>query len=116
MEAVDLTVMEELLAPDARWGAPEQDVPACRNAKEILAWYEMARDNGIRADITETVVIRDNILVGLKVIATGDVKSKPVTRWQVLKVENGLVTELRGYERRGDATEQAESGISNWSN
>lgn len=115
MEAVDLDVMRELLAPNARWGAPEQDVPTCRNATEILAWYELARENGVRAEITEVTVVKDTILVGLKILANPQTKSKVNTRWQVLSVIDGRIAEIRGYERRGEAKSFATSGVSHWS-
>ena len=116
MESIDLDVMSELLAPNARWGAPEQDVPTCRSATEILAWYELARVNGARADITEMVVVGENIVVGLKIIANKDrgPKSKNATRWQVLSVRDGRIAEIRGYERRSDAAAFAASGVSRW--
>ncbi len=57
METLDLAAMAALLAPDARWGAPEQDVPTCRNASQIISWYQMARENGVRADITDVAVV-----------------------------------------------------------
>ena len=114
MEAVDLDVMRELLAPNARWGAPEQDVPTCRNATEILAWYELARENGVRAEITEVKVVKDTIVVGLKILANAHTKAKVNTRWQVLSVRDGRIAEIRGYERRGEAMTFATSGVSQW--
>ena len=63
MESADLRAIGELLASDARWGAPEQEVPTCRNAQQILSWYELARDSGVRADVSETVVIGENIVL-----------------------------------------------------
>jgi hypothetical protein len=115
MEAVDLQQMSELLAPDARWGAPEQDVPTCRNAQQILSWYELARDNGVRAEITDVGIVGSHVVIGLKVHNPNEKKrSRTNTRWQVLSVNDGLVTEIRGYESRGDATAYAESGVSNW--
>jgi ketosteroid isomerase-like protein len=114
MEAADLDEMRELLAPNARWGAPEQDVPTCRNATEILSWYERARDNGVRAEITEIAVVGTTILVGLKILANPPTKAKVNTRWQVLSVADGRVTEIRGYERRAEAMAFATSGVSSW--
>jgi ketosteroid isomerase-like protein len=113
METIDLAAMAQLLAPDACWGAPEQDVPTCQNATEILSWYDLARVNGVRADITEVVVVGENLVVGLKLI-TADAKAKNRPRWQVLSVKDGRITEIRGYERRGDATKFATSGVSKW--
>jgi hypothetical protein len=116
METVDLQLMSELLAPDARWGAPEQDVPTCRNAQQILSWYEMARDNGVRADITDVVIVGSHVVIGLKILPNPAEKKRPrnAARWQVLSVEDELVTEIRGYETRGDATAFATTGVSNW--
>jgi hypothetical protein len=116
MEAIDLDEMARLLAPDARWGAPEQEVPTCRNAIEILSWYEMARANGIRADITEVTVVGENIVIGLIILApaVGKKKAKDQERWQVLSVRDGRIAEIRGYQRRGEAQRFATSGVSNW--
>ena len=115
MESADLVAMEALLAPDARWGAPEQRVPTCRNAKQILSWYEMARDTGVRADVTEVTVVGERIVVGLKMLPSPTERSNPGgERWQVLSTEDGLVTEIRGYETRDEATTFATSGVSRW--
>jgi len=116
MQSADLVAMRELLAPDARWGAPEQEVPTCRNATEILAWYEMARDNGIRADVTEAIVVGERIVIGLVIRANPGAANGPRDgeRWQVLCVDGGRVSEIRGYERRRDATSFASTGVSHW--
>ena len=116
MESADLMAIGELLAPDARWGAPEQEVPTCRNARQILEWYEVARDNGVRADVTELDVVGDRLVVGLKIRANSGGPANPSdgVRWQVLTVENGRIAEIRGYETRGEANEFAASGVSKW--
>jgi len=116
MEAGDLVAMAELLAPDARWGAPEQDVPTCRSATEVLAWYAMARENGVRAHVFEVGVVGERIVVGLRIIADGAVASgsPDATRWQVLSVEDGRIGEIRGYDTRDDATAFATTGVSHW--
>ena len=74
----------------------------------------MARDNGVRADVTEVSVVGERLVVGLKILASGAATSKDNVRWQVLCVGDGLITEIRGYERRGDAVTFATSGVSNW--
>jgi len=117
MEKVDLVAMAALLAHDARWGAPEQSVPTCRNAQQILSWYEMARDNGVRADITEIVIEGDHIVVGLKILNPNAPSKVPDNqRWQVLSVDGGLVSEIRGYETRHESLDFARSGVSQWKN
>jgi hypothetical protein len=114
METVDLVAMATLLAPEARWGAPEQSVPTCRNAQQVLSWYEMARDNGVRAEITEVTIEGRNIVVGLRIVNANASKSPNNVRWQVLSVDQGLVAEIRGYETRPEAREFATSGVSHW--
>ena len=116
MQSADLGAMSELLAPDARWGAPEQTVPTCRNAQEILSWFEVARDNGVRADVTAADVVGERIVVALKIHANPSTakRSKEQVRWQVMSVRDGRVSEIRGYEKRRDATAFATSGVSNW--
>jgi hypothetical protein len=116
METIDLASMSEMLAPNAKWGAPEQEVPTCQNAQEILSWYDLARANGVRADIKEVVVNGEHIVVGLKVLANKEIdpKAKNRTRWQVMSVHDGRIAEIRGYETKGEATAFATSGVSNW--
>lgn len=116
METADLDAMAVLLAPDARWGAPEQEVPTCQNATQILAWYEMARDNGLRAEVVETFIITHNIVVAFKILATreGTPPSGDALRWQVLSVKDGRVAEIRGYDTRREATDFATTGVSRW--
>jgi hypothetical protein len=71
----------------------------------------------VRTDVTEVVVIGENLVVGLKILANPDVsaKDKVRTRWQVLSVCDGRIVEIRGYERRGEATAFAATGVSRWS-
>ncbi len=116
MEAIDLATMAELLAPNAKWGAPEQEVPMCQNAHEILSWYDLAQAEGVRAEIKEVVVVGESLVIGLKVLANKDVdpKAKNRTRWQVMSVRDGRIAEIRGYETRGEASQFATSGVSNW--
>ena len=116
MELADLQAMGVLLAPDARWGAPEQEVPTCRNAPQMLSWYELARDSGVRADVGEIVVIGDHIVVGLTLHPKPEdaQHSRDSKRWQVLSVKDGQVVEIRGYERRSAAIDFATSGVSQW--
>jgi hypothetical protein len=88
----------------------------CQNASEILSWYDLARANGVRAEINDVVVVGESIVVGLKVLANTDAdpKAKNRKRWQVMSVRDGRIAEIRGYETRGEATQFATSGVSNW--
>ena len=66
---------------------------------------------------TDVVVVGENIVVGLKIHANPAAERGPSggERWQVLSVDGGRVSEIRGYEKRHDATTFATSGVSQWS-
>lgn len=112
----DLPVITALLANDVRWGAPEQSVPTCTNKSQVLRWYEGAQLAGASADVVETVVFGQNILLGLKVRRDPRAKSEsePIDRWQVMSVEDGKISEIRGYDSRIEAERFATSGTSIW--
>jgi ketosteroid isomerase-like protein len=113
----DLVAMTALLANDVRWGDPEQSVPTCTSNGQVLRWYENAQLAGASADVVETVVLGQNILLGLNVRRdTGpDTESTPAIRWQVMSVEDDKIAEIRGYDSRVEAERFATSGTSNWS-
>ncbi len=91
LETADLVAFRHLLHPDVRWGAPDARVPSCRNRDQVLAWYERGHQSGTRAEITETLVLGDKILVGLTVHGprAADSHDGAVPRWQVLTVHGG---------------------------
>jgi ketosteroid isomerase-like protein len=113
----DLVAMTALLANDVRWGDPDQSVPTCTSNSQVLRWYENAQLAGASADVVETVVLGQNILLGLNVRRdTGpDIESTPAIRWQVMSVEDDKIAEIRGYDSRVEAERFATSGTSNWS-
>jgi len=112
----DLAAITALLANDVRWGAPEQSVPTCTSKSQVLRWYENAKLAGASADVVETIVLGQNILLGLKVRRdTGpDTESTTFVRWQVMSVEDDKIAEIRGYDSRVEAERFATSGTSNW--
>ncbi len=103
--AADLDAYRELLDPNVTWAAPDDDRHGCRNRDEVLAWYRRGRAGGARADVTETVVRGDRILVGLRVrnatAQLGDPTSQD--RWQVLTVVDGRIRDIRGFDERAEA-------------
>lgn len=103
LEATDLTSYGELLDPNVTWGAPDDERSGCRNREQVLAWYRRGRANGVRAEVAETVVLNDKILVGLRVSPDPSPDSGQTRRWQILTVKDGLVIDIRGFERRDDA-------------
>ena len=106
LEAADLSAFSELLDPNVRWGAPGDPSPACRNRAQVLSWHRRGRDAGVRARVSEVVVLDEQtILVGLRVARNPPaLESGPeVKRWQVLTVEGGRVVDIVGFEERSDA-------------
>ena len=114
--AADLDSIRDLLAANAKWGAPEQTVPTCQNRAQVLEWYEAAASAGARATILETTAYANAIVLGLNISgfshSEGD---EPQVSWQALSVRDGLISELRGYESRDEAHEFVTLMTSQWS-
>ena len=109
LTAGDIEAYQELLDPDVRWGPADQPEWGCRNRNEVLAWYERARDMGLRAVVNEVAVGEDCLLVGLTVSGTSaaDEAGGAAPRWQVLSVKDGRITDIRGFEDRDQAVARA---------
>lgn len=103
LQSADLDAYRELLDPHVTWGPPDDDVSGCHNREEVLKWYQLGRDSGVRADVVETAVKGDTILVGLNIHPAPDKGGDDALRWQILKVANGRVTDIRGFEDREEA-------------
>jgi len=110
LESGDLDAIRNLLAPDARWGAPEgPGVGDCRSREEVIAWWSGARAAGARAVVTEVTAGPGKLLVGLDVTGTAAAGEAGGTarRWQVLTVSGGRVTDIRGFGDRAEAAARA---------
>ncbi len=103
LQSADLNAYRELLDPHVSWGPPDDDVSGCHNRDEVLEWYRQARDSGVRADVVETVVKGDKILVGLNVHSTPEAEGGDELRWQILEIADGRVKDIRGFEERDEA-------------
>lgn len=109
LQTADLTGYRELLDPNVTWGAPDDMNPGCRDRDQVLAWYRRGRAKGVRADVIETVVHKDKILVGLRIFDESSSESGNQTnRWQILTVKSGLITDIRGFEERDAAISRME--------
>ena len=105
LESADLDAYQELLAPDVHWGAPDSPQPGCSNRNQVLSWYKRARDDGMTARVTEVVPGPECLLVGLEVSGR-----EPSLRWQVLRVEDGLIVDITGFDDRAEAAARAGVG------
>jgi ketosteroid isomerase-like protein len=110
LESGDLEAYGELLAPDVRWGPPGDDVWGCHNRTEVLAWYAAARGEGMSAEVDEVVAVPGALIVGLRVSRPGGpVDGGSRTRWQVLTVRDGRITDICGFDDRETARAYAGS-------
>ena len=109
LESADLTAIAALLDADVTWGAPGDEAPACRNRREVLVWYQRGRDAGVRAHVTEAVVLGDRVLVGLLVTGRSgpDEAGGEEPHWQVLSLAGDHVIDIRGFDDREEAAARA---------
>jgi len=110
LQTADLVGYRELLDPNVTWGAPDDLNSGCRNRDQVLAWYRRGRAKGVRADVFETVVLNDKILVGLSIFddQSSSESGSQTHRWQILTVKDGLVVDIRGFEERDAAISRME--------
>ncbi len=93
LEAADVEQFAALLSPDVKWGPPGSSTPPCRNRRQVLAWYTKGRAQGRRATVSEVEVHGDALLVGLRLDDGGE-------RWQIMRVGEGGVYDIPGYDKR----------------
>jgi hypothetical protein len=88
-----------------RWGAPDDVTSGCQNRDQVLTWYRKGRAKGVRATVRECTADLHTILVGLRVSGNrrGEGPSEERDRWQVLTVDGGLITDIRGFDSREEA-------------
>ncbi len=96
LEAADLEQLAALLSPDVKWGPPASSTPPCRNRRQVLEWYAKGRAQGRRATVSEVEVHGNALLVGLRLNDGGE-------RWQVMRVGEDGVNDIRGYDNRSSA-------------
>lgn len=108
IEAADLDAIADLLAPDVRWGPPDDPVSGCHNRKEVRAWYQAAFNRGVRATVNEVVAGPHALLLGLSVSGRSEgAEGGGVELWQVLAVRDGLIADIRGFDHRAEAAARA---------
>lgn len=107
-ERADLATIEDLLDPGCTWGAPGDPNPTCQSKGDVIRWYRAATDLGMRADVVEAFGVGDSVVLGLNV--TGAEDSTGQERWQALKVRDGLIVDIAGFDTRDDAARFATTG------
>lgn len=111
--AEDLALLGPLLDPKVRWGGPEETEQTCHSRSDVLAWYGQVQAAGMTAQVTETVVLDDAVVLALAMSgpAQGPNAKRPGTVFQVFHIADGLVTDIRGFQRREQAIAFAEKPL-----
>lgn len=110
LESGDPNAIRDLLAPRAKWGAPESDGDDGRSREEIVAWWSRAQAAGARVTVTEMTTGPGKLLLGLDVtgIPAAREAGGSARRWQVLTVRDGYITDIRGFGNRAEAAARAD--------
>lgn len=103
--AEDVSAFTELLDPEVTWGAPGADNPGCKNRDQVLAWFERARNAGVRASAYDVEVLGDRLLVSMTVRGTDTAQDRggAALRFQLLTVRGGMIVDIVGFDDKADA-------------
>lgn len=95
-ETGDMELFASLLHPDVRWGGDSPD--GCTSREQVLAWYSDLYQRGVTASVTRVEAHADSVLVGFVWGRPAiDARPRPAdARYQVFRVEDGLVVEIAG--------------------
>jgi ankyrin repeat protein len=96
-DTADLELFASLLHPEVHWGGGPE---GCTNRAQVLAWYQNELRRGARAQVTAAEVQSDAIVVGLAVArpAVGARPIPPDVIYQLLRVSDGLIVSITGFE------------------
>jgi predicted enzyme related to lactoylglutathione lyase/ketosteroid isomerase-like protein len=106
--ARDLTAFRDLLDPAVRWGPQEETPETCHTRDEVLARYTRLLDSGVLTDLLEASPGEDAVLLGTRMrwrLGQGSSRVRDV--YQVLKLRDGLIVDIRGYPSHLAAAAQA---------
>ncbi|MGH9089227.1 MAG: ankyrin repeat domain-containing protein [Acidimicrobiales bacterium] len=96
---LDLELLGSLLHPQVRWTG------LCNSSAEVLDWYRGLLADGTHASVESVEVDRGVVVLGLSVArqAEGARPARPQRLYQVFKVQDAQVVEIRGYPDRASA-------------
>jgi hypothetical protein len=79
----------------------------------VLAWYGQAHAAGMRAEVTEAIALEHAVVLGLTLSgpALGPNGKRPGLVFQVLRLAEGLVVDIRGFQRREQALAHADKPV-----
>jgi ankyrin repeat protein len=96
---LDLELLGSLLHPQVRWSG------VCNTSAQVLDWYRQGLADGTRPTLESVEVDRDAVVLGITLSrpAEGARPAPAEHLYQVFKVGNGEVIEIRGYPDRASA-------------
>ena len=108
VESQDLEAYGALLDDNVRWGPEEETPETCHSQQQVVARLAAQRAAGLQTQLIEVVPGDDAVLVGFNVKrpVTGGFAREHVV-YQVLKLRNQLVVDIRGYGDRASAAAAA---------
>lgn len=104
----DLQAYAALLDENVRWGGADETPETCHTRAQVLERLATQRRAGLQIQLVEVVPGDDAVLVGFTVrrpVRGGFAREHTV--YQVLKVRESKVTDIRGYGSRVEAAAQA---------
>jgi ankyrin repeat protein len=98
-ESLDLELFASLLDPAVRWTG------LCQNADQVLRWYESILADGTRPTVQGVETRGDAVIVcvALSRPAVAAAPAPPTVVYQVFRVAEAAIVEIRGYQDRESA-------------
>ena len=113
LDSGDLARWGALLDANVRWGGPEETSDTCHTRAEVLNRLAERVAAGLQTEVIEVVPGVESVLVSLRVSRPEADGSRQVRNvYQVMRLRNGLIADIRAYPSREAAAAQAglESG------
>ena len=97
--SLDLELLGSLLHPRVQWTG------LCNTSAQVLDWYRQSLADGTRPTVESVEVDRDAVVLGITLSrpAEGARPAPAESLYQVFRVDDGEVIEIRGYPDRSSA-------------
>jgi hypothetical protein len=108
-EEGDDDLFASLLDPAVRWGGEGDTPETCHTREQVLTRYRRLRDGGVGATVEETICQGDAVVLGLalRLPDRGAPLDLPPRVYQVFRLADGLVVDIRGFPTREEALARA---------
>jgi len=108
LESGDLDALGALLDEHVRWGGEEETPETCHTRAAVLRRLARRRDDGVETSVLEVAPGDEAVLLGLRMrrpVRGGFSREHDV--YQVLRLRNQRVVDIRGYPSRREAAARA---------